>query len=48
MDVFIGKTTSNIVENETYRFVTLDECEELPFPVVHQKIYQQIEKSLFK
>jgi len=45
MDVFFGKTTSN-VESETYRFVTLDECRELPFPVVHQKIYQQIEKSL--
>jgi len=45
MDVFFGETTSN-VESETSRFVTLEECKELPFPVVHQKIYQQIEKSL--
>ncbi|PGL70426.1 A/G-specific adenine glycosylase [Bacillus sp. AFS055030] len=46
MDVYIGNAVNEGSLSSNQKWVTLDECKELPFPVVHQKIYQQIEKLL--
>jgi len=47
MDVYIGDAINEGTLSNSQKWVTLDECKELPFPVVHQKIYQQIEKLHF-
>ncbi|MEE6452453.1 A/G-specific adenine glycosylase [Gottfriedia acidiceleris] len=44
MEVYVGKAINEGSLSSNQKWVTLDECKELPFPVVHQKIYQQIEK----
>lgn len=46
MDVFVGKTLKNTYSlKENQKWIRYEEFIELPFPVVHQKIYQQIGKS---
>ncbi|GGI17147.1 A/G-specific adenine glycosylase [Gottfriedia solisilvae] len=45
IDVYVGNTIKESNSLTTHKWVSLEECKDLPFPVVHQKIYQQIEKS---
>lgn len=44
IDVYIGKTLKEESNTQNYKWVSIAECKDLPFPVVHQKIYQEIEK----
>lgn len=40
MDAFLGKINSQIHVHEPYRLVTMEELDELAFPVPHQKIWK--------